>query len=69
MGEKGNFAYMASLFTPLGVFYMPQIYDIYQSTLRNISEEQRCNLKSGGSPKSRKVHSSFNFQSSSVDTI
>ena len=24
----GNFAYMASLFTPLGIFYMPQIYDM-----------------------------------------
>ena len=23
---SGNFAYMASLFTPLGIFYMPQIY-------------------------------------------
>jgi len=23
-----NFAYMASLFTPLGIFYMPQIYDM-----------------------------------------
>jgi hypothetical protein len=25
---SGNFAYMASLFTPLGIFYMPQIYDM-----------------------------------------
>ena len=24
----GNFVYMASLFTPLGIFYMPQIYDM-----------------------------------------
>ena len=24
---SGNFAYMASLFTPLGIFYMPQIDD------------------------------------------
>ena len=23
---SGNFAYMASLFTPFGIFYMPQIY-------------------------------------------
>ena len=30
MGEKmtGNFAYMASLFTPLVIFYMLQIYDM-----------------------------------------
>jgi hypothetical protein len=25
---SGNFACMASLFTPLGIFYMPQIYDM-----------------------------------------
>jgi hypothetical protein len=25
---SSNFAYMASLFTPLGIFYMPQIYDM-----------------------------------------
>jgi hypothetical protein len=25
---SGNFAYMASLFTPLGIFYMLQIYDM-----------------------------------------
>ena len=25
---SGNFAYMASLFTPLGIFPMPQIYDM-----------------------------------------
>jgi hypothetical protein len=30
MGEKmsGNFAYMTSQFTPLVIFYMPQIYDM-----------------------------------------
>jgi hypothetical protein len=27
----GNFAYMASLFTPLGIFHMPQIYDMGRS--------------------------------------
>jgi hypothetical protein len=27
---SGNFAYMASLFTPLGIFYMSQIYDMGQ---------------------------------------
>jgi len=25
---SGNFAYMKFLFTPLGIFYMPQIYDM-----------------------------------------
>ena len=25
---SGNFAYITSLFTPLGIFYMPQIYDM-----------------------------------------
>jgi hypothetical protein len=25
---SGNFAYMASLFMPLWIFYMPQIYDM-----------------------------------------
>ena len=25
---SGNFAYVASLFTPLGIIYMPQIYDM-----------------------------------------
>ena len=25
---SGNFAYIASLFMPLGIFYMPQIYDL-----------------------------------------
>ena len=25
---SGNFAYMASPFTPLGIFYIPQIYDM-----------------------------------------
>jgi hypothetical protein len=25
---SGNFAYMASVFTPLGIFYIPQIYDM-----------------------------------------
>ena len=29
----GNFAYMASLFTSLGIFYMPQIYDMGQTAL------------------------------------
>ena len=28
-----NFAYMASLFTPLGIFYMPQIYDMGSTAL------------------------------------
>ena len=27
-GLSGNFVYMASLFTPLGIFYMGQIYDM-----------------------------------------
>ena len=30
---SGNFAYMASLFTPLGIFYMPQIYDMGPTVL------------------------------------
>ena len=30
---SGNFAYMASLFTPLGFFYMPQIYDMGPTAL------------------------------------
>jgi hypothetical protein len=30
---SGNFAYMASLFTPLGIFYMPQIYDMGPTAL------------------------------------
>jgi len=25
---SGNFAYLASVFKPLGIFYMPQIYDM-----------------------------------------
>ena len=29
----GNFAYMASLFPPLGIFYMPQIYDMGPTAL------------------------------------
>jgi hypothetical protein len=40
-----------------------------QSTLRNISEEHRCHLNSAGSPKSRRVHSSLNFQGNIVATI
>jgi len=30
---SGNFAYMAFLFTPLGIFYMPQIYDMGPTSL------------------------------------
>ena len=30
---SGNFAYMASLFTPSGIFYMPQIYDMGPTAL------------------------------------
>jgi len=30
---SGNFAYMASLFTPLGIFYTPQIYDMGPTAL------------------------------------
>ena len=30
---SGKFAYMASLFTPLGIFYMPQIYDMGPTAL------------------------------------
>ena len=30
---SGNFAYMASLFTPLGIFYMPKIYDMGPTAL------------------------------------
>ena len=30
---SGNFAYMASLFMPLGIFYMPQIYDMGPTAL------------------------------------
>ena len=30
---SGNFADMASLFTPLGIFYKPQIYDMGPTTL------------------------------------
>jgi len=30
---SGNFAYMASLITPLGIFYMPQIYDMGPTAL------------------------------------
>jgi hypothetical protein len=30
---SGNFAYMASLFTPLGIFYMPQTYDMGPTAL------------------------------------
>ena len=40
-----------------------------QSTLRNISEEQRRNLNSVGSPKSRRIHSSLNFHTSNFATI
>jgi hypothetical protein len=30
---SGNFAYMTSLFMPLGIFYMPQIYDMGPTAL------------------------------------
>jgi hypothetical protein len=30
---SGNFAYMASQFTPLGIFHMPQIYDMGRAVL------------------------------------
>jgi hypothetical protein len=30
---SGNIAYMTSLFTPLGIFYMPQIYDMEPTAL------------------------------------
>jgi len=30
---SGNFAYMASLFTPLWIFYMPQVYDMGPTAL------------------------------------
>ena len=30
---SGNFAYMTSQFTPLGIFYMPQIYDMGPTAL------------------------------------
>jgi len=30
---SGNFVYMASLFTPLWIFYMPQIYDMGPTAL------------------------------------
>jgi len=30
---SGNFAYMASIFTPLGIFYMPQTYDMEPTAL------------------------------------
>ena len=30
---SGNFAYMVSLFTPVGIFYMPQIYDMGPTAL------------------------------------
>ena len=30
---SGNFAHMASLLTPLGIFYMPQIYDMGPTAL------------------------------------
>jgi len=33
---SSNFANVASLFTPLGIFYMPQIYDMGTSTVRAI---------------------------------
>jgi hypothetical protein len=30
---SGNFAYMTSQFTPLGIFYTPQIYDMERTAL------------------------------------
>ena len=33
---SGNFAYMASLFTLLGIFYMPQIYDMGPTALLSL---------------------------------
>ena len=30
---SGNFTYMTSQFTPLGIFYMPQIYDMGPTAL------------------------------------
>jgi len=35
---SGNFTYMASLFTPLGIFYMPQIYDMGPTALRRAED-------------------------------
>ena len=37
---SSNFAYMASLFTPLGIFYMPQIYDMGLTAL--LPSKGRC---------------------------
>ena len=38
---SGNFAYMASLFTPLGIFYMPQIYDMGPTALLPLRRKAR----------------------------
>jgi len=38
---SGNFAYMASLFTPLGIFYMLQIYDMGPTTLLPLRRKAR----------------------------
>jgi len=32
----GNFAYMVSLFMPLGIFYMPQIYEMGPTALLSL---------------------------------
>ena len=45
-----NFAYMASLFTPLGIFYMPQIYD-KEGVLRIFSPLKIRRLRPGLNPR------------------
>jgi hypothetical protein len=46
---SGNFAYMASLFTPLGIFYMPQIYDMGPTALLHL-RRKACPASAGFEP-------------------
>jgi hypothetical protein len=42
---SGNFAYMTSQFTPLGIFYMPQIYDMGPMALLPLRRKEFFALK------------------------
>ena len=59
---SGNFGYMASLFTSLGIFYMPQIYDMgftsppKEGVLRIFSPLKIRRLRVGLSPRTKSKH-------------
>ena len=52
---SGNFAYMASLFAPLWIFYMPQIYDMGPTALLPLRRKACCgfffSLRPGLNPR------------------